>query len=97
MSEHEDKEKKGKETEIVVNGRERTVEGNEISFEAVVALAYNPVPSGEGVVIARHVRRRPREEARGHPQRRRRGRDQERHQLQCQSQQQKLAPTCSAS
>lgn len=52
MSEHEDKEKKGKETEIVVNGRERTVKGNEISFEAVVALAYNPVPSGEGVVIA---------------------------------------------
>ena len=52
MSEHEDKEKKGKEIEIVVNGRERSVKGNEISFEAIVALAYNPVPSGEGVVIA---------------------------------------------
>lgn len=52
MNEHNDKEKKDKETEIVVNGRERTVKGNEISFEAVVALAYNPVPSGDGVVIA---------------------------------------------
>lgn len=51
MSEREE-EGKGNNTKIVVNGRERTVKGNEIAFEAVVALAYNPVPTGEGVVIA---------------------------------------------
>jgi tetrahydromethanopterin S-methyltransferase subunit H len=42
VSEHESKE----------NGRERSVRGNEIGFEAIVALAYNPVPSGDGIVIA---------------------------------------------
>jgi hypothetical protein len=43
---------KGKVTTIEVNGRDREVRGKEIDYAEVVALAFNPVPSGEGVVIA---------------------------------------------
>lgn len=43
---------KGKVTTIEVNGRDREVHGKEIGYAEVVALAFNPVPSGEGVVIA---------------------------------------------
>jgi hypothetical protein len=31
---------------IIVNGRERTVETKELSFEDVLKLAFDPVPSG---------------------------------------------------
>lgn len=41
----------GKQTKIIVNGREKTVEGDEISFEQVVPLGLDPVPSGPNVVI----------------------------------------------
>lgn len=40
-----------KQTEIVVNGREKTVKGMEISYEAVVPLGLDPVPSGPNVLI----------------------------------------------
>lgn len=40
-----------KETQIVVNGREKTVAGKEISYEAVVPLGLDPVPSGPNVLI----------------------------------------------
>ncbi len=40
-----------KKTKIVVNGREKTVEGNEISYEAVVPLGLDPVPTGPNVLI----------------------------------------------
>src|ERR1044071_1771614 len=40
-----------KKTKIVVNGREKTVEGMEISYEAVVPLGLDPVPSGPNVLI----------------------------------------------
>lgn len=33
-----------KETTIIVNGRPKKVTGTEISFDQVVALAFNPVP-----------------------------------------------------
>jgi hypothetical protein len=41
----------GKETKIIVNGRPRTVEGGEISYEQVVPLGLDPVPTGPNVVI----------------------------------------------
>ena len=43
--------KPAKTTKIVVNGRERTVEGNEISYEVVVPLGLDPVPTGPNVLI----------------------------------------------
>ena len=33
-------------TTIIVNGRERIVTSDELSFSAVLALAFDPVPSG---------------------------------------------------
>jgi hypothetical protein len=38
-------------TEIVVNGRERSVRGDIVTFEEVVALGLDPVPEGPNVVI----------------------------------------------
>jgi hypothetical protein len=43
--------KPAKKTKIVVNGRERTAEGDEISYEAVVPLGLDPVPTGPNVLI----------------------------------------------
>jgi hypothetical protein len=40
-----------KKTEIVVNGRPKTVAGDVITFEQVVALGLDPVPEGPNVVI----------------------------------------------
>ena len=40
-----------KATTIFVNTREKQVTGKEISFEQVVSLAYDPVPSGPLVEI----------------------------------------------
>lgn len=39
------------ETTIVVNGRPKTVRGNQISYEAVVKLAYDDPPSGPSILI----------------------------------------------
>jgi hypothetical protein len=36
---------------IVVNGRHKTVASNELGFVEVVALAFDPVPSGENVIF----------------------------------------------
>ena len=47
---------------IIVNGRERTVTSNELSFSDVLALALDPVPSGpnwEFVVSYRNGAGRP--------------------------------------
>jgi hypothetical protein len=42
---------KGKHTTIEVNGRDKTVSGKEVSYEELVALAFDPVPTGPMVVI----------------------------------------------
>ena len=39
-------DKQEKEINIIVNGRPRKVANKPISFEEVVALAFNPVPTG---------------------------------------------------
>ena len=49
MSEHE--------VTIIVNGREKTVRKGELSFDDVVALAFDPVPSGDNIVITVAYRR----------------------------------------
>jgi hypothetical protein len=36
---------------VIVNGRPKKVTQDELSFDEVVALAFNPVPSGPNVVI----------------------------------------------
>ena len=36
---------------IIVNGRQRTVSSEELTFDEVVKLAYDPVPSGPNIII----------------------------------------------
>src|SRR5579859_1448891 len=36
---------------VVVNGRRKEVEGNKLTYEQVVVLAFNPPPSGPDVQI----------------------------------------------
>jgi hypothetical protein len=43
----DDKEK----FQIIVNGRKKIVTSDELSFDEVVLLAYNPVPTGQYVEI----------------------------------------------
>jgi len=49
--------KDGHETTIIVNGQEKPVTEKEISFEEVVALAFDPVPTGPQVLITVAYRR----------------------------------------
>lgn len=44
-------------TTVVVNGRDRTVTTEELNFDQVAALAYDPVPSGPNIVITITFRR----------------------------------------
>lgn len=38
-------------TTIIVNGRPREVEGKEITFDAIVHLAFDPPPYGENTIF----------------------------------------------
>ena len=42
---------KDKTIEIVVNGTPKKVEKGELSFDELVALAFDPVPTGENMVF----------------------------------------------
>ncbi|HZT17061.1 MAG TPA: multiubiquitin domain-containing protein [Gaiellaceae bacterium] len=42
---------------IVVNGQQKTVEAGELSFDQVVALAFDPVPTGPNVMFTITYRR----------------------------------------
>mgnify|MGYP000716391441 CR=1 FL=1 len=44
-------DKQHKSATIIVNGREKQVEKDDLSFEDVVHLAYDDPPTGENVVI----------------------------------------------
>jgi hypothetical protein len=57
MSKVEQDEKVSQETTIIVNGQEKTVTEKEISFDEVVALAFNPVPKGPYILITVAYRR----------------------------------------
>ncbi len=39
------------EVTIIVNGRKRVVATKELSFDQIVALAFNPVPTGENILF----------------------------------------------
>ncbi len=41
--------KKAKEVTIIVNGREKVVTTKELSFEQLVALAFDDIPTGENI------------------------------------------------
>ena len=36
---------------IIVNGRPRTVDSDELSFNQVIELAFDPVPTGPGIIF----------------------------------------------
>lgn len=46
-----------KDVTIVVNGRQKSVAGKEITYEQVIALAFDPPPSGENVCVTVTYRR----------------------------------------
>jgi Multiubiquitin len=46
-----------KEVTIIVNGRERTVAKDELSFDDIVALAFANPPTGENILITIVYRR----------------------------------------
>lgn len=48
---------KNREVAIIVNGRERTVEEKEVSFEEVVELAFPGSPSGPNIVYTAAYRK----------------------------------------
>ncbi len=57
---HEDQDRKEqpqKATTVVVNGREKKVHTKELTFEQVVALAFDTPPTGENVAITVTYRR----------------------------------------
>ena len=40
-----------KEFDIIVNGRKKEITTKELSFDEIVALAFNPVPSGPNIMF----------------------------------------------
>lgn len=50
---------KEKEITIIVNGRERTVTGKEVTFDQLVALAFDAPPTGENIQFTITYRRGP--------------------------------------
>jgi hypothetical protein len=59
------KTKPSKTVPIIVNGRERQVEKGELSFEEVIELAFDPVPSGPNIEFTVTFRRGPKERPQG--------------------------------
>lgn len=57
MTAAETAQDKTKTVTIIVNGRQKSVEKGELTFDEVVALAFNPVPTGENVDITVTYRR----------------------------------------
>ncbi|MGH9616993.1 MAG: multiubiquitin domain-containing protein [Acidobacteriaceae bacterium] len=56
---------RSKEFTIIVNARKKEVASKELTFDEVVALAFNPVPSGPNIVITVTYRHGPRENPEG--------------------------------
>ena len=46
--------------EIIVNTRPKTVESEYLTYEEVVSLAFDPLPSGPGIVVTVKYRKGPR-------------------------------------
>lgn len=56
---------RAKEFTIIVNARERKVSSKDLTFDEVVALAFNPVPSGPNIVITVTYRHGPHQNPEG--------------------------------
>lgn len=50
---------------IIVNGRERQVEKGELSFEDIIALAFDPMPTSPNIEFTVTYRRGPKERPQG--------------------------------
>jgi hypothetical protein len=59
MTEAIEREEHDHDITIIVNGRERTVEAKELSFDDVLKLAFDQVPSGPNWVFTVTYRRGP--------------------------------------
>jgi hypothetical protein len=57
MSKEDENKGKGKDITIIVNTREKVVRKEEMSFDEIVALAFDTVPTGENIVITVTYRR----------------------------------------
>ena len=55
QNQHEHGEKRSVTT--IVNGREKTVEKTDLTYDEVVALAFNPLPTGDNILITVVYRR----------------------------------------
>ena len=42
----------GKQFDIIVNGRERTVPSDELTFDEIVKLAFDPPPTGPNIMFS---------------------------------------------
>lgn len=58
-------EDRTKRFKIIVNARSKEVIGDDQSFEQIVALAFNPVPTGPNIVFTVTFRKGPRENPEG--------------------------------
>jgi len=54
-----------KEFDIIVNGRKKEITTKELSFDEIVALAFNPVPMGPNIMFTITYRHGPRENPEG--------------------------------
>ena len=54
-----------KDITIIVNGRKKEVTTEQLSFDQVVALAFNPVPTGPNVMFTITYRHGPRQNPEG--------------------------------
>lgn len=57
MAEHDSSSEQAREITIVINGRSKTITDKELTFEQVVALAFDPPPTGDNVEFTITFRR----------------------------------------
>jgi len=64
-TQHKEQEGRTKRFKIVVNARPKEVADDEQSFNQIVALAFNPVPTGPNIVFTISYRKGPKENPEG--------------------------------
>lgn len=65
MSDHKDDSEKDKEVTIIVNGRRKVVTKGKLTFQEVLALAFDPVPQGENWLFTVSYTKGPKEKPKG--------------------------------
>jgi hypothetical protein len=61
----EEREREARRFKIIVNARPKEVTDDEQSFNQIVALAFNPVPTGPNIVFTISYRKGPKENPEG--------------------------------